>query len=74
MKLKASATCKGIPERETLLDRMRLLGIRPTIDGLNVLIEIDVPEGTWPYYTANMIDTIFAAFEDVGHHSVEFNP
>lgn len=74
MLLKAHAICKSISERETLLDRIRLLGIRPKINGLEVSIEYDVPEGAWPYYTSHVVDAIFAAFEEFGEHSVEINP
>lgn len=74
MRLKASATCKSIEQRETLLDRIRLLGIRPSISGLSVTVEYQVEEGSWPYYAVSIMDVIFAAFEDIDEHSVDFIP
>lgn len=72
MLLKASATCKSIAERESLLDRIRLLGIRPSISGLTVTIEYQVEEGSWPFYVTSLMTMIFAAFEEISEHSVDF--
>lgn len=74
MNLSAIARCQSVNERQLLLDRLRLAGIKPRIDGLTVTVTIGVPDGSWNLYFTNIYEIVMGAVEDVADHEIQFTP
>lgn len=72
MKMIASTKCGSVEQRNFAIERLSWANIKPKIDGLNLELEYELPEGSWPMLSIGVIELIIDVFEKAGDHSISF--
>lgn len=72
MRFVAFCKCKDVEERNIILKMLQVEHITPFIDGLEVEVEYEVREGSWPLYATTTIDKISSIFELVEKHNIRY--